>query len=103
MKLVAGKRCITAAWRSIDCMHRLLLNYTSRAEVGLLKNGSGGIQEVREAVAQYDEQSPLFGLIHYRRRKVLLKYVPEGTSRLWQGALATMTVKAKLWLAENGI
>ncbi|KAL8822380.1 MAG: hypothetical protein Q9191_006882, partial [Dirinaria sp. TL-2023a] len=66
----------------------LVLKYTSRAEVGLLKKGNGGIQEVREAVAQYDEQSPLFGLIHYRRRKVLLKYVPEGTSRLLQARLA---------------
>lgn len=65
--------------------HRFLLQYTSRAEVGLLKKGSGGIQEVKETVVQYVEPSPLYGFVQYRRRKVLLKYVPEGTSRLLQG------------------
>ena len=64
---------------------RFLLQYTSRAEVGLLKKGSGGIPEVKETVAHYLERSPLYGFLHYRRRKVLLKYVPEGTSRLLQG------------------
>lgn len=78
-----------------------MLKYTSRAEVGLLKKGNGGIQEVREAVAQYDEPSPLFGLIHYRRRKVLLKYVPEGTSRLLQGAFSSWIVEAQSLLAED--
>ena len=38
------------------------------------------------AVAQYEDKSPLYGLLLYRRRKVLVKYVPEGTSRLLQGA-----------------
>jgi len=53
--------------------------------VGLLERGNGGLVEVQEAVKRYEEPSPLFGFIHYRRRKVLLKYVPEGTSRLLQG------------------
>ena len=66
---------------------RFLLQYTSRAEVGLLKKGSGGIPEVKETVARYVERSPLYGFLHYRRRKVLLKYVPEGTSRLLQGKI----------------
>lgn len=66
-------------------LRRFLLQYTSRAEVGLLKKGSGGIPEVKETVAQYVERSPLYGFLHYRRRKVLLKHVPEGTSRLLQG------------------
>lgn len=51
----------------------------------MLKKGSGGLQEVKDTVAQYIEQSPLYGFVQYRRRKVLLKYVPEGTSRLLQG------------------
>lgn len=40
---------------------------------------------MNETVKQYGEQSPLYGFINYRRRKVVLKYVPEGTSRLLQG------------------
>lgn len=51
----------------------------------MLQAGNGGVVEVREAITQYDEKSPLYGFVQYRRRKVLLKYVPEGTSRLLQG------------------
>ena len=51
----------------------------------LLNRGSGGVVDIRETVALYDEQSPLYGFVHYRRRKVILKYVPEGTSRLLRG------------------
>lgn len=40
---------------------------------------------MNETVKQYGEQSPLYGFINYRRRKVVLKYIPEGTSRLLQG------------------
>ncbi|KAL2048263.1 hypothetical protein N7G274_000174 [Stereocaulon virgatum] len=61
-----------------------LLKYTSRDEVGLYEKGSGGLAEAKEAVHRYEEQSPLFGFIQYRRRKVILKYIPEGTSRLLQ-------------------
>lgn len=43
--------------------------------------------EVRIAIEQYEVKSPIYGLVQYRRRKVVLKYVPEGTSRLLQGAL----------------
>ena len=64
---------------------RLLLKYRSRDEVGLLGKGTGGVLEAQEAVNNYEEQSPLFGFIQHRRRKVILKYVPEGTSRLLQG------------------
>lgn len=53
--------------------------------MGILQKGTGGLQEARETVAKYDEQSPLYGFVQYRRRKVLLKYVPQGTSRLLQG------------------
>lgn len=64
---------------------RFLLKYNTRDEVGLLEQGHGGVGEVQDAVSRYQEESPLFGFIHYRRRKVVLKYVPEGTSRLLQG------------------
>lgn len=64
---------------------RLLVKYQSRDEVGLLGRGIGGLGDLQAAINAYEEQSPLFGFIQYRRRKVVLKYVPEGTSRLLQG------------------
>ncbi|EDU48390.1 conserved hypothetical protein [Pyrenophora tritici-repentis Pt-1C-BFP] len=65
-----------------------LLRYTSRDAVEVLTRGTGGAGEARAAVAQYEEKSPLYGLLLYRRRKVLVKYVPEGTSRLLQARVA---------------
>lgn len=55
----------------------------------LLKRGSGGVIDIRDSITHHDEQSPLYGFVHYRRRKVILKYVPEATSRLLQG-MSTM-------------
>ena len=69
--------------------YRFLLKYTTRDEVGLFEKGSDGLAEAKEAVNRYKEQSPLFGFIQYRRRKVILKYIPEGTSRLLQGKMLT--------------
>jgi hypothetical protein len=42
--------------------------------------------EIRNAIASYEEPSPLFGFLRYRRRNVVIKYVPEDCSRLVQGA-----------------
>jgi hypothetical protein len=64
---------------------RFLLKYVSRDEVELLGRGSNGVVEIRGAISQYTEASPLYGFIRYRRRSILIKYVPEGTSRLVQG------------------
>ncbi|KAK5237504.1 hypothetical protein LTR47_001770 [Exophiala xenobiotica] len=61
-----------------------LLKYVNRDTVELLQKGTGGVQEVRGVVEKYQEKSPLYGLLQYRRKKVILKYVPEGTSRLLQ-------------------
>ncbi|KAM0431030.1 hypothetical protein ACHAPT_005667 [Fusarium lateritium] len=65
-----------------------LLKYASRDEVELLSRGSGGVVEVRNNVAQYDETSPLYGFLRYRRRNVLIKYLPEDCSRLIQARVA---------------
>ncbi|KAJ5370803.1 uncharacterized protein N7496_006895 [Penicillium cataractarum] len=59
-----------------------LLHYTARDEVALLDRGTGGVPEVRNAIDNYNETSPLYGFLHYRRRKVILRYMPEGLSRL---------------------
>ncbi|KAM5353942.1 hypothetical protein ACJ41O_000592 [Fusarium nematophilum] len=65
-----------------------LLKYASRDEVELLGRGSGGIVEVRKNVAEYEETSPLYGFLRYRRRNVLIKYLPEDCSRLIQARVA---------------
>ncbi|KAI9803196.1 MAG: hypothetical protein M1825_001987 [Sarcosagium campestre] len=65
-----------------------LLKYIARDEVDLLARGHGGVAEFRENVAAYTEQSPLYGFLRYRRRTVLIKYVPEGTSRLLRARVA---------------
>ena len=64
---------------------RFLLKYASRDEIGLLGRGTGGIVEVRDAIDQYDEASPLYGFLKYRRRNVIIKYLPDNCSRLVQG------------------
>ncbi|KAK4154205.1 hypothetical protein C8A00DRAFT_43006 [Chaetomidium leptoderma] len=61
-----------------------LLKYATRDEVELLGRGSGGIVEIRNNIAQYEEKSPLYGFLRYRRRNVIIKYLPEGCSRLIQ-------------------
>lgn len=61
-----------------------LLKYASRDEVELLSRGSGGVVEVRNAVAEYEEKSPLYGFLRYRRRNVIIKYLPDDCSRLVQ-------------------
>ncbi|GIJ99863.1 hypothetical protein Aspvir_003873 [Aspergillus viridinutans] len=61
-----------------------LLRYLSRDEVTLLDRGTGGVPDVRSAIDSYEEISPLYGFLQYRRRKVVLSYLPEGLSRLIQ-------------------
>ncbi|MCJ1284014.1 hypothetical protein MMC26_003345 [Xylographa opegraphella] len=65
-----------------------LLKYVTRDEIDLLRAGTGGVLELRHAVTEYEEKSPLYGLLHHGREQVLLKYLPEGTSRLLQARLA---------------
>ncbi|KAF9776302.1 hypothetical protein IL306_005529 [Fusarium sp. DS 682] len=65
-----------------------LLKYASRDEVELLGRGSGGVVEVRNNVAEYEETSPLYGFLRYRRRNVIIKYLPEDCSRLIQARVA---------------
>ncbi|KAF4998016.1 hypothetical protein FGRMN_3468 [Fusarium graminum] len=65
-----------------------LLKYASRDEVEILNRGTGGVVEVRNSVAEYEETSPLYGFLRYRRRNVLIKYLPEDCSRLIQARVA---------------
>ncbi|KAI0429955.1 hypothetical protein F5Y09DRAFT_244684 [Xylaria sp. FL1042] len=65
-----------------------LLKYASRDEVDILDTGTGGIADIRNAIAEYKEPSPLYGFLRYRRRSVILKYIPENCSRLIQARAA---------------
>ncbi|KLU89060.1 hypothetical protein MAPG_08037 [Magnaporthiopsis poae ATCC 64411] len=65
-----------------------LLRYAGRDAVELLGKGSGGIVEIRNAIAQYEEPSPLYGFLRYRRRNVIIKYLPDNCSRLVQARVS---------------
>ncbi|KAJ2968424.1 hypothetical protein NQ176_g9186 [Zarea fungicola] len=65
-----------------------LLKYASRDEIDILNNGTGGLSELRASLEEYDDESPLYGYIKYRRRNVILKYLPEDSSRLIQARVA---------------
>jgi hypothetical protein len=71
---------------------RFLLHYTARDAIDVLATGTKGLVEMREAAeTHYNDESgsiptPLFGMAQFRRRKVLIKLVLEGTSRLIQGS-----------------
>ncbi|PGH19429.1 hypothetical protein AJ80_03929 [Polytolypa hystricis UAMH7299] len=64
-----------------------LLKYVARDVVDLLGRGTGGVAEIRITIDGYEEKSPLYGFLQYRRRKVILRYVPEGISRLLQARI----------------
>ncbi|KAI9814275.1 MAG: hypothetical protein M1826_002295 [Phylliscum demangeonii] len=72
-----------------------LLKYMSRDELDILARGTGGIAELRPAVAAYTELSPLYGFLRFRRRNVLVRYVPKDTSRLLQ---ARVTVHFQIFV-----
>ncbi|EEP80194.1 predicted protein [Uncinocarpus reesii 1704] len=81
-----------------------LLKYVSRDVVALLARGTGGVAEIRITIDSYEEKSPLYGFLQYRRRKIILRYVPEGISRILQGitqdrnaALAFLNLDSRFW------
>lgn len=86
--MVSGSISKTSGTELTDLVFRFLLKNVNRDTVELLGRGTGGVNEARAAVENYEEKSPLYGLVQYRRRKIVLKYVPEGTSRLLQGVHA---------------
>ena len=53
--------------------------------MAILGQGIGGVPEMRNTISAFEEQSPLYGFLQYRRRKVVIKYMPDGLSRLLQG------------------
>ena len=63
----------------------------------MLSQGAKGVSELRDAAEKYyngdgeadAKKGPLFGMIDFRRRKVLIKLVPDDTSRLVKGMKLT--------------
>lgn len=86
---------------NLGVQNRFLLKYAARDEVELLGRGNGGIVEIRNNIAQYTEKSPLYGFLRYRRRNVIIKYLPEDCSRLIQGTLCSLSFGLRR-LAANG-
>lgn len=82
--------CVAATDFERDVVYRFLLKYSSRDEVELLGSGNGGIVEIRNNISKYDETSPLYGFLRYRRRNVIIKYLPDGCSRLVQGLFVSV-------------
>lgn len=78
----------SVCWEYLLTGIRFLLSYSSRDSVEILAQGVRGAHEMRDAALSYynsPDAKPLFGLIQFRRRKVLIKLVMEGTSRLITG------------------
>src|ERR1700761_4567623 len=77
----------------IAMLYRFLLYYTSRDTVDVLAQGAKGLAEMRDVAENYyngtrtpeGQIGPLYGMIDFRRRKILVKLVLEGTSRLVKG------------------
>lgn len=64
---------------------RFLIKYVSRDEVELLAQGTNGAPEMRGHLANEPDDAPLFGYIRFRRKNVLVKYIPEAASRVIKG------------------
>jgi hypothetical protein len=72
-------------WADGEGARRFWIKYITRDEVELLKKGSNGTEEMRAAAMAEPDDSPLYGFVRFRRRNILVKYVPEGTSRVLKG------------------
>lgn len=82
----------------------------------MFSSGKGGISELRAAIENrgqqnpdaqddeddQDEDGPLYGYIKYRRRNVILKYLPEDASRLIQGTVAPLASTHPKLAASHG-
>ena len=50
----------------------------------ILAKGINGISEARSTLDSSASSSPLYGLMHFRNKKIFLKFVPETSSRVLQ-------------------
>jgi len=66
---------------------RFMMKYSSRDDIELLGTGGSSVREMRELAYTEPNDSPLYAFVRYRRRNILIKLVPEGTSRVLKGEL----------------
>ncbi|KAJ6261901.1 hypothetical protein Dda_2700 [Drechslerella dactyloides] len=59
-----------------------LMKYETRDDIALLGKGASAVKEMRELISEQQDDSPIYGFIRYRRRNILIKLVPENTSRV---------------------
>jgi hypothetical protein len=78
-------------------LRRFWVKYATRDEVELLKKGSHGTEEMRVAALMEPDDSPLYGFVRFRRRNVLVKYVPDGTSRVLKGERGASHARVSGW------
>ena len=72
-------------WAVLMRVSRLLLRYASRDTLDVFQQGSSGLRGLRSAISDFTETAPLYGFLQFRQKRVVLKYTPEGTSRLLLG------------------
>ncbi|KAF3902804.1 hypothetical protein AA313_de0205354 [Arthrobotrys entomopaga] len=59
-----------------------LLKYETRDDIALLGKGASAVKDMRELISHEPDDSPIYGFIRYRRRNILIKLVPDNTSRV---------------------
>ncbi|EPS37379.1 hypothetical protein H072_8949 [Dactylellina haptotyla CBS 200.50] len=59
-----------------------LMKYESRDDIVLLGKGASAVKDMRELISHEPDDSPVYGFIRYRRRNILIKLVPDNTSRV---------------------
>ncbi|KAK6536522.1 hypothetical protein TWF281_000750 [Arthrobotrys megalospora] len=59
-----------------------LLKYETRDDITLLGKGASAVKDMRELISNEPDDSPIYGFIRYRRRNILIKLVPDNTSRV---------------------
>ncbi|KAK6521133.1 hypothetical protein TWF506_001364 [Arthrobotrys conoides] len=59
-----------------------LLKYETRDDIVLLGKGASAVKDMRELISSEPDDSPIYGFIRYRRRNILIKLVPDNTSRV---------------------
>ncbi|KAK6350084.1 hypothetical protein TWF696_006331 [Orbilia brochopaga] len=59
-----------------------LMKYETRDDIALLGKGASAVKDMRDLISKQPDDSPIYGFIRYRRRNILIKLVPENTSRV---------------------
>jgi hypothetical protein len=99
------RKLLLTGTHELVCVSRFLIKYVSRDEVELLAQGDNGAPEMREHLANEPDDAPLFGYIRFRRKNVLVKYIPEAASRVIKGTYSDIKMRKEKrggrWASAN--